>query len=72
MERIERLLHELKYEVIRGMMEGEIDEHVGMRFYVPTSKTIPNGVVFCEFKTRPMPYFAITPEELTPKLQIIK
>ena len=53
MERIERLLHELEYEVTRGIMEHEIDETMGFRFVVPVSRAIPNGIVACEFRTRP-------------------
>jgi hypothetical protein len=56
MERIDRLLQELRYEVQRGMMEGEVDESLGFRFIVPVSKTFKNGVVHCEFRTRPSPY----------------
>ena len=54
MERIEKLLYELRYEVRRGMMAGEIDECIGFKFYVPTSKKPGFGVVYCEFRTRPM------------------
>lgn len=54
-ERIERLLDELRYEVQRGMMEREVDEYLGFRFIVPISNSIPNGVVMCEFRTRPIP-----------------
>jgi len=54
MERIERLLHELRYEVERGMMEREIDEEIGFEFYVPVSSKIPDGAVFCSFRTRPV------------------
>lgn len=36
-ERIEKLLHELRYQVERGMMERDIDEEMGFRFYVPLS-----------------------------------
>ena len=53
MERIERLLRELEYEVTRGIMEREIDEEIGFRFVVPNSRKIPSGLVFCEFRTRP-------------------
>lgn len=53
-ERIERLLEELRYEITRGMMEGEVDETLSLLFVVPASKSIPNGVVFCRFETRPM------------------
>lgn len=53
-ERINRLLKELEYEVVRGCMDGEIDENVLYQFFVPVSKSIPHGVVFCEFRTRPV------------------
>ncbi len=36
-ERIEKLLHELRYEVERGMMEHDIDETLQFKFYVPIS-----------------------------------
>lgn len=52
-ERIERLLTELRYEVERGMLEREIGEEMTYRFFVPISSKIPDGVVFCEFRTKP-------------------
>jgi len=52
-ERIEKLLRELEYEVTRGMMEKEIGEEMGFRFYVQISSKIQGGVVLCEFRTRP-------------------
>ncbi len=55
MERIDRLLQELRYEIVRGMMEREIDETLGFTFIVPMSRSIPYGVVRCEFRTRPEP-----------------
>lgn len=70
MERIEKLLHELRYEVERGMMERELDETLGFRFYVPLSRSCPGGVVFCEFHTRPMPGQAAAVNE--PRLKIVK
>jgi hypothetical protein len=55
MQRIERLLDELQYEITRGMMEGELEsETLQYHFYVPASKTLPEGVVWCRFETRPM------------------
>lgn len=54
LERIERLLHELEYEITRGMLEHEIDETMGFRFVVPLSRRIPEGVVLCQFETRPV------------------
>lgn len=55
-ERIEKLLHELRYEIERGMLERDIDETLSFRFYVPISSAIPDGVVQCEFRTRPIPH----------------
>lgn len=59
-ERIERMLQELRYEIEIGMMQGEIDETLGFEFFVPASKSIPNGVVMCSFRTRPMPGYALS------------
>ena len=72
MERIERLLNELRYEVERGMMEREIDEEIGFRFYVPVSNKIRDGVVFCEFRTRPVPRWDMHPDYLEPRLKVVK
>lgn len=70
-ERIERMLMELRYEIERGMMEGEIDETLGFDFVVPISKSIPNGVVMCSFRTRPAPhYMAFDHNE--PRLKVVK
>lgn len=71
-ERIEKLLHELRYEVERGMMERDIDEEIGFRFYVPLSSKIPDGVVFCEFRTRPIPRYAMDASDLQPRLRVVK
>lgn len=71
-ERIERLLNELRYEVERGMMEREIDEEMGFRFCVPISNKIPDGVVFCEFRTRPVPRYEMHPDYMEPRLKLVK
>lgn len=71
-ERIERLLNELRYEVERGMLEREIDEEMGFRFYVPLSNKIRDGVVFCEFRTRPVPRHMMTPDDIQPRLRVVK
>ena len=71
-ERIEKLLHELEYEVIRGMMEGDIDEHLGFRFVVPISKTLAEGVVQCEFRTRPVHRSAMHIDDRQPRLRVVK
>jgi hypothetical protein len=70
-ERIEKLLHELRYEVERGMLEHDIEEEMGFRFYVPISAKIPDGVVFCEFRTRPLPRHMMHPDDLQPRLRIV-
>lgn len=73
-ERIEKLLHELEYEVQRGMMEAEIDEQIGFRFVVPISRKIPDGVVLCEFRTRPVPRHTLSLSDIGQgaKLRVVK
>jgi hypothetical protein len=71
-ERIEKLLTELRYEVERGVMQGEIDETITFRFYVPLSRTIPDGVVFCRFETRPTHRCYVFGEDLQPRLKVVK
>lgn len=72
-ERIEKLLQELRYEIERGMMQREIEEEMGFRFVVPISKNIPNGVVFCEFRTRPVPHYTVNPDDgMQPRLKVVK
>jgi hypothetical protein len=70
-ERIERLLNELRYEVERGMMEGELDESLGFQFIVPVSKSMPGGVVLCSFRTRPQFNFLINSDH-QPNLRVVK
>lgn len=73
MERIEKLLHELRYEIERGMMEHEIDEEISYRFYVPVSRKVANGVVACRFETRPVPSYMVDPRDgLQPRLRVVK
>ena len=71
-ERIEKLLHELRYEVERGMIEHDIDETIRFRFYVPISRAIPDGVVLCEFRTRPVPRFGMPIDDMQPRLRLVK
>lgn len=71
-ERIERLLRDLRYEVERGMMERDIEEEMGFRFVVPVSNTIKDGIVVCEFRTRPMLRGAISPDDLQPRLHVVR
>ena len=70
-ERIEKLLYELRYEIERGMMSREIDEEMGFRFYVPVSSKIPDGVVFCEFRTRPVPRHHMSLDARQPRLTVV-
>lgn len=53
-ERIERLLHDLRYEIERGILDGDIEERMEFRFIVPTSHKLPDGVVVCVFRTTPV------------------
>ena len=72
-ERIERLLNELRHEVTRGMMEGDLpDEHLGFKFVVPLSKAIPQGVGVCEFRTRPMPRGHYSMDDFQARLSVVK
>ncbi len=71
-ERIEKLLYELRYEVERGMLEGDIDETLQFRFHVPISRAIPDGVVFCRFETRPIPRHYMSPDDMQPRLRLVK
>lgn len=72
MERIEKLLYELRHEVERGLMEREIDEEIGFRFYFPFSHKIPDGAVFCEFRTRPVPRYMAIGDACEPRLKLVK
>lgn len=71
-ERIERLLRELEYEITRGMLEKEIGEELTFRFYVPVSSKLPDGVVFCELRTRPIPRGVMLGQHLQPRLEVVK
>ena len=71
-ERIHRLLHELRYEVERGMLERDVDEYMTFRFYVPISRNVKDGVVFCEFRTVPVPRHCMSSDAITPRLKIVK
>lgn len=70
MERIERLLYELRYEIERGMMEREVDELLEFSFYVPRSHSIPGGVVHCAFRCKPISSIFMEPGE--PLLKVVK
>lgn len=72
-DRIERMLHELRYEIEVGMMQGDIGETLKFDWIVPVSKGVPGGVVVCRFETRPMHRqnaFGIGLEQ--PRLKLVK
>lgn len=71
-ERIEKLLHELRYEVERGMLERDIDETLSFQFYVPLSNAIPDGVVFCQFRTRPVHRYEMSMDAMQPRIKLVK
>lgn len=74
MERIQRLLQELRYECERGMMENEVDETFHYQFFVPVSRSIKDGVVMCRFETRPIPasHMPWSGGEYEPRLRVVK
>lgn len=72
MERIEKLLYKLRYEIERGMLEQEIDETLAFDFYVPMSRSIPDGLVYCNFRTRPISRHMMDLSILEPRLKLVK
>lgn len=70
LERIERLMYELEYEVTRGILEREVDETITFEFYIPFSQCIPNGLVKCTFQTRPVTVYSMPVNP--PKLRLIE
>lgn len=73
MERIEKLLYELRYECERGMLEREIGEEITYEWIIPMSSKIPGGVVLCRFRTKPEPGYmlgSLAGDE--PRLRIVK
>ena len=74
MERITRLLHELRYEVERGLMEREIDETLKFEFIYPNSQSIPGGRVHGVFSLRPKHAYElrIGQEIDEPRLKVVK
>ena len=67
MERINKLLQELRHEVERGFMEAEIEERIGFQFIVPVSRELTNGIVMCRFETRPMHKDSVMGHQLSPE-----
>lgn len=56
MERIEKLLYALKYEVSIGIINNEIDENIQFRFIVNMSRTPDKDIVSCKFITKPVKF----------------
>ena len=71
-ERIERLLKELEYELVRGIIEGEIAEEMHWRYIVGVSRKIPDGAVLCTFDTRPVTRYDICLVDMQPRLRVVK
>ena len=71
-ERIEKMLHELQYEIEVGMLQGDIEENLGFDFIIPVSKSIPGGVVVCSFRARPTQRYAVPYLQGEPRLKVIK
>ena len=74
MDRISRLFHELRYEIERGFMEGEVDESLVFEFIVPVSRELKGGSVHCRFESRPVHRDSIYENSLMfePRLRVIK
>jgi len=72
MERIERLLYELKYEITRGVMEREIEEQIGFEFLIP-SKRGGEYMVHCHFRTfvEDMRYTNLRSDNCKPNLKLV-
>lgn len=70
LERIEKLLHELRYEIERGLVSNEIPEEIGFQFIHPISRKIPNGCVVFDLMMRPrMSWLHCSYQE--PKLKLV-
>lgn len=71
MDRIERLLHELEYEITRGLHAREIDERLHFRFMVPFCADSKNDCVVAEFRMRPELVWLVD-DVLKPRLRLVK
>ena len=74
MQRIEKLFHELRYEIERGIMKRDIDETIGFEFVIPLSRAIPDGVIVCRFESRPRPRHEalMFSHSVQPRLRLVK
>lgn len=71
-EKITQLLHELKFELERGFIEGDIDETITFEFVHPNSRSIPGGSVYARFQTRPSIHDGQTQKAGKPRLELVK
>lgn len=72
-ERINRLLSELEYELVRGLSAHEIEEEMHWRQIFPICRSIPNGVVTMEFTMRPRQHWDTIAwgEPAKPRLRLV-
>lgn len=73
-DRVERLFKELRYELERGFMEGEIEESLRFEFVVPVSREIKEGAVHFLFESRPVHRYSILGSSLISesRLKVVK
>lgn len=70
LKRIERLIHELEYEIVRGLMEREIEPHMGFQKIIPIDG---NRYAVIRLDVRPTDNASFyTPDEVKPHLRIVK
>lgn len=53
-ERIEKLMYQLRDEIEHGVIAGDINEKLAFDFYIPFSRRIKKGMVYCLFETKPI------------------
>jgi hypothetical protein len=71
-ERIERLIHELQYEIERGILNHEIEEELHWSHIIPISRAISDGVVLIEFRMRPATRQMAFMRGEPPRLKLVK
>ena len=69
LERIERLLRDLEYEVTRGIMEREIEPRMYFGRVLPGS---PTGYVSLIFEVRPSDGHFPSGADVRPRLRVVK
>ena len=67
-ERIERLFNELQHEISRGVMEGEIEPHLGFKFALPHK----DHVMYYEFRSIATERGMLPPDINKPELKVVK